>query len=93
MRLDMYLSTTGIVKRRTIARQLCEAGKVKLNGSSAKPGKEIKVGDDLGISLSSGHKTIEITDIPTKSIPKAEGINFYTMKEFRPKEKRDDRRF
>ncbi|MBD3233359.1 MAG: RNA-binding S4 domain-containing protein [candidate division Zixibacteria bacterium] len=88
MRIDLYLSTTGLVKRRTVAREFCDAGKVKLNGKTAKPGKEVKTGDELALSLSSGRKVIEITDIPTKSIRKNEGENYYKLKEFEPKQRK-----
>ncbi|MBD3169351.1 MAG: RNA-binding S4 domain-containing protein [candidate division Zixibacteria bacterium] len=87
MRLDLYLSTTGLVKRRTLARQLCDGGKIKLNDKSAKAGKEIKVGDLIGMSLSSGFRLVEVTDLPAKSIPKKEGGNYYIIKEFIPKER------
>ncbi len=90
MRIDLYLSTTGLIKRRTVARELCDAGKVKLNGKTAKPGKEIKTGDELALSLSSGRKVIEIIDIPTKSIRKNEGENYYKLKEFEPKQRKLD---
>ena len=88
MRLDLFLSNTGIIKRRAIARQLCDAGKVRVNNNVSKPAKEIKVGDLLGIKLSSGYRLIEITDLPLKNIPKKEGENCYLLKEFIPKERR-----
>lgn len=88
MRLDLFLSNTGIIKRRAIARQLCDAGKVRVNNNVSKPAKEIKVGDLLGINLSSGYRLIEVTGLPLKSIPKKEGDKFYLLKEFIPRERR-----
>ncbi|MCS7265966.1 MAG: S4 domain-containing protein [Armatimonadetes bacterium] len=45
MRLDKFLQLTGLVKRRTLAKQLCDAGRIKVNGKVAKPASEIRVGD------------------------------------------------
>lgn len=47
MRLDKYLKVSRIVKRRTVANELCSAGRVKVNGRTAKPGTEVKPGDVL----------------------------------------------
>ena len=44
MRLDLVLKHTRIIKRRTIAKEICEAGKVSVNGKVAKPSQEIKEG-------------------------------------------------
>ncbi|PJA28708.1 MAG: hypothetical protein CO189_04180 [candidate division Zixibacteria bacterium CG_4_9_14_3_um_filter_46_8] len=90
MRLDLFLSIAGLVKRRTLARQICDAGRVEVNGLTAKPGREIKIGDVLALKLSSGYKVIEVRDLPAKSIPKKDGANFYEIKEFLPKERDDD---
>ena len=45
MRLDQFLKVSRLVKRRTIAREMCDAGRVLLNGREAKPAREIKPGD------------------------------------------------
>ncbi len=81
MRIDLFLSTVGLVKRRTIARQLCDAGKVKINDNRAKPGKEIRINDKIGISLRRGYYLITVLDIPQKSIPKKDGVNYYSIEE------------
>lgn len=54
MRLDKYLKVSRIIKRRTVANDACDAGRVKVNGNSARASYEVKEGDVLEISLG-GH--------------------------------------
>ncbi|MCR5627101.1 MAG: RNA-binding S4 domain-containing protein [Lachnospiraceae bacterium] len=63
MRLDKYLKVSRLIKRRTIANEACDAGRVSLNGKVAKAGSEVKVGDVIEITF--GNKTVkaEITEI------------------------------
>ncbi len=49
MRLDKYLKVSRIIKRRTVANEACSGGRVMLNGRVAKPGVEVKAGDQLSI--------------------------------------------
>ena len=49
MRLDKYLKVSRIIKRRTVANEACAGGRVTLNGRVAKPGAEVKVGDEMTI--------------------------------------------
>ena len=58
MRLDKWLKVSRLIKRRTVAKELCDAGRVSVNGRPAKAGTEIKVGDIL--SLSFGTKVTEV---------------------------------
>ncbi|MBU5592097.1 RNA-binding S4 domain-containing protein [Clostridium sp. MSJ-4] len=51
MRLDKYLKISRIIKRRTIAKEACESGRVSINGKVAKPSTEIKEGDIIEISF------------------------------------------
>ncbi len=59
MRLDKYLADIRIVKRRVVAHDMCESGKVMRNGMALKPGYEIKIGDTLDVQLAK--KTLKIT--------------------------------
>lgn len=47
MRLDKYLKVSRIIKRRTIAKEACDGGRVQINGRTAKAGNEVKEGDEL----------------------------------------------
>lgn len=63
MRIDKFLKNTRIIKRRTIAKEACEQGRVSINGKSAKPGDEVKVGDKVQVNFGSGPMNIEILDV------------------------------
>ena len=51
MRLDKYLKITRLIKRRTIANEACDAGKVIVNGKQARASYDVKVGDIIEINL------------------------------------------
>ncbi|MDR0944316.1 MAG: RNA-binding S4 domain-containing protein [Ruminococcus sp.] len=51
MRLDKYLKVSRIIKRRTIANEACDAGKVTVNGKVARASLEVKVGDRIDITM------------------------------------------
>lgn len=57
MRLDKYLKVSRLIKRRTVAKEVCDAGRVMLNGRPAKAGSDIAPGDILQISF--GNKSLE----------------------------------
>ena len=63
MRLDKFLKVSRLVKRRTMANEICSAGRVQLNGRTAKPGATVKVGDILEIGFGTGKTTVKITSI------------------------------
>lgn len=56
MRLDKWLKVSRLIKRRTVAQEACDAGRVSVNGRVAKPSAEVKPGDVLEIVF--GTKTI-----------------------------------
>jgi len=45
MRLDKFLKVSRLIKRRTIANEACDAGRVMINGKTAKAGTDVKIGD------------------------------------------------
>lgn len=59
MRLDLFLKDSRIIKRRTIAKEFCERGLVKINDKIAKPSAEVKTGDKISIIF--GDKEFTIT--------------------------------
>lgn len=67
MRLDLFLKTTRLVKRRTVAQEMCDAGRVLVNGSPAKSAKEVKAGDILRLSYASRTIDIEVLRVPVSS--------------------------
>ncbi len=56
MRLDKYLKVSRIIKRRTVANEACDAGRILVNGKVARASYNVKVGDILEVSL--GTKTV-----------------------------------
>lgn len=60
MRLDKYLKVSRIIKRRTVANDACDAGRVSVNGKVAKAGLEIKVGDVIEITFGTNITKIEV---------------------------------
>lgn len=58
MRLDKYLKVSRMIKRRTVANEACDAGRVLVNGQPAKASRDIKPGDKLEIQF--GQRTVKI---------------------------------
>ncbi|WP_457602965.1 RNA-binding S4 domain-containing protein [Nitratifractor sp.] len=72
MRIDKWLSSVNVVKRRTIAQDMVKSGVVSINGIKAKPSKEVKIGDRITIEYLKGPREYEVLQIPTtKTIPKS----------------------
>ena len=67
MRLDLFLKTSRLVKRRTVAQEMCGAGRVLVNGQEAKPAKEIGPGDALRLFFSTRTIDIEVLFVPASS--------------------------
>ncbi|MBQ6960773.1 MAG: RNA-binding S4 domain-containing protein [Clostridia bacterium] len=63
MRLDKYLKVSRIIKRRTVAKEACDGGRVTINGKVAKAGAEIKEGDVMEIRFGNRVGRYEITDV------------------------------
>ncbi|MDO4169646.1 MAG: RNA-binding S4 domain-containing protein [Lachnospiraceae bacterium] len=57
MRLDKFLKVSRLIKRRTVANDACDSGRVMVNGKQAKAGTKVKVGDILEIQF--GNKTVK----------------------------------
>lgn len=58
MRLDKYLKVSRLIKRRTVANEACDAGRVSVNGKPAKASLNVKVGDVIEISF--GNKSVKV---------------------------------
>ena len=66
MRLDLFLKSSRLCLRRTLAQKLCEAGQVLINGKVAKPATTVKAGDEL--SLRRGER---VTNVRVLALPSA----------------------
>lgn len=60
MRLDKYLKVSRIIKRRTVANEACDAGRVTVNGKLAKASAEVNVGDIIEIRFGSNITKVEV---------------------------------
>ena len=63
MRLDKFLKVSRIIKRRTIANEACDAGRVSVNDKIAKAGTEVKVGDVIEIRFGSNTTKVQVMEI------------------------------
>ncbi len=63
MRLDKYLKVTRLIKRRSVANDACDAGRVSINGKPAKAGTEVKVGDKITIGFGNKDVSVEVLDV------------------------------
>ena len=78
MRLDKYLKISRLIKRRTVACEACEQGKVTLNGKVAKPSADVKAGDEIAVTF--GEKTVQVRVVQVKEHAlKADASDLYTI--------------
>lgn len=63
MRLDKYLKVSRLIKRRTVANEACDAGRVLINDKPAKASTNVKEGDILTISFGNKEMKVEILDV------------------------------
>ena len=75
MRLDDFLSTVGIINRRTEAKQMCQNGLVEVNGQKSKPAHQVLPNDIIRIKGSSP-QAVEIINLPTGSVSRENRTNF-----------------
>ncbi|MDO4188304.1 MAG: RNA-binding S4 domain-containing protein [Lachnospiraceae bacterium] len=76
MRLDKYLKVSRIIKRRTVANEACDAGRVTINGRPAKASADVKVGDVLEIQFGNKPVKVEVTDVK-ETVKKDEAKEMY----------------
>ncbi len=60
MRLDKYLKVSRLIKRRTVANEACDAGRVLVNGKAARASYDIKVGDKITIVFGDKETSVEV---------------------------------
>ena len=63
MRLDKYLKVSRLIKRRTVANEACDAGRVFINGSVAKASANVRVGDEITISFGNKEVKVRVLDV------------------------------
>ena len=63
MRLDKYLKVSRLIKRRTVANEACDAGRVRINDKPAKASSNVKAGDILTIQFGNKDVKVEVLDV------------------------------
>lgn len=63
MRLDKYLKVSRLIKRRTVANEACDAGRVSVNGKTARASYDVKVGDNISISFGERKVNLRVTAV------------------------------
>ena len=63
MRLDKYLKVTRIIKRRTVANEACDAGKIEVNGKPARASYDVKVGDVIAVHMGQRPLKVEVLNV------------------------------
>lgn len=67
MRLDKYLKVSRLIKRRTVANEACDAGRVMINGKVAKAGTNVSIGDIIEIAFGTKSVKVEVLDVQETS--------------------------
>lgn len=78
MRLDKYLKVSRLIKRRTIANEACDAGRVSVNGKAARASYDVKVGDIIEISFGTRNVKLEVTEV-TETVRKEDAALLYRL--------------
>ena len=77
MRLDKYLKVSRLIKRRTVANSVSDMGRVLVNGSQAKPSKQLKKGDIIEIEYANNKEKVEVLVIPAGNVSVQDAETLY----------------
>ncbi len=78
MRLDKFLKLSRIIKRRTLAKEVADRGRITVNGNQAKAATKLAVGDELTIRFGQKLVTLEVTDL-RENVKKQEAESLYKI--------------
>lgn len=79
MRLDKFLQVSRLIKRRTLANQLCDGRHVQRNGHACRASTEVAVGDTLEIDYGWRRLQVRIDQVPAGQVGKAAATDLYTV--------------
>ena len=80
MRLDLFLKTSRLIPRRSLAQEFCDAGLIKVNGAAAKSSKEVKQGDEIEIKRRDRLTKLKVLEIPAqKQVSKQSAGNLFEI--------------
>ncbi len=78
MRIDKFLKVSRILKRRTVAQEAANAGKITINGKEAKPSTRVKVGDVIELFFAAGSLRFRVLDLK-ETVKKDEAASLYEV--------------
>ena len=78
MRLDKFLKVSRLIKRRTIAKEVCDAGKILINGRTAKASSEVGIGDILEIGFTNRKMKVKVSQI-SETVKAADAGEMYEI--------------
>ena len=78
MRLDKYLKVSRLIKRRTVANEACDGGRVSVNGKVVKASYDVKIGDIIEIRFGSRVLNIRVTDV-REQVGKSDAATLYEV--------------
>ena len=77
MRLDKYLKVARIIKRRTVANEVCDAGKASVNGKTARASYDVKVGDIVELTFETRTVRFRVEQV-AETVRKEDAASMYT---------------
>ena len=81
MRLDKFLKVSRLIKRRTVANTVSDMGRVLVNGKTAKPSKQLCVGDIIEIEYATKTDKVEVLIVPTGNVSINDASTLYKILE------------
>lgn len=79
MRLDKYLKVTRLIKRRTVANDACDAGRIEVNGKVARASYDVKIGDVISINMGSAPLVVEVLSVTEHASKETASDNYRVM--------------
>jgi len=83
MRLDLFLKVSRLVKQRSVAKWVCDAGRVEVLGRKVKAGTEVRPGDEITLNLRDKVLTVRVLDVPAGNVSKERARTLYEIVEER----------
>lgn len=81
MRLDKFLKVSRLIKRRTVANDVSDMGRILVNGTPAKPAKQLKENDIITIEYANRNVTVKVLKVPTGNVSVQEAPTLYEVVE------------
>ena len=82
MRLDKFLKVSRLIKRRTVANEVSDMGRIFVNGNSAKPSKQVKIGDIITIEYANRKVAVRVLKVHETNISVQEANSLYEYIDF-----------